>query len=275
LFLNILVSTHCIYLNRRADATGQRPTENFMQRRIVYSADVGLQIGDPCIGTRPNGSEHPCVYLYPDLTTGTHVTYHIEDDVIDSKRSVVPTHQDNLWSNVHDIMQERTIAPHSTRTVLHRVLTTIHTVADKPSTSLATSGVADPTTVPEEQQQPAMPTTAGRELDEHHQETRTTATTNVAEPNTTVSYEQGSSSMLIRAASEPGAHPHDTQDFVLRNDAGTPIQNRLDHMTPLQITGLFNMLERNANSPTEEGQFSSPTDNATSATIERQFSSTS
>jgi hypothetical protein len=60
--------------------------------------------------------------------------------------------------------------------------------------------------------------------------TRTTATT-------TVSYERGSSSMLTRAASEPGAHPHDTQDFVLRNDAGTPIQNRLDHMIPLQIRG--------------------------------------
>jgi hypothetical protein len=107
--------------------------EEFMQRPMVYSTDVGLQIGDPCVGTRPDGSEHVCVYLYPNLTTGSHTTYHIEDDTIDAKLTVVPASEDNLWATVHDLMQGYTPCHQSTTAELHRVLVTTHTVSEPPS----------------------------------------------------------------------------------------------------------------------------------------------
>jgi hypothetical protein len=130
---HVPIEANSISNRRRSVATGQRPMEEFMQRPMVYTTDVGLQIGDPCVGTRPDGTEHVCVYLYPNPTTGSHTTYHIENDTIDAKLTVVPASEDTLWATVHDIMQGYTTYHRSTTEELHRVLVTTHTVSEPPS----------------------------------------------------------------------------------------------------------------------------------------------
>ncbi len=112
---------------RRSSSTGHRPHEEFMHKRMVYSDDVGLQIGDPCIGIRPDGCEHAGVYLYPQPMTGTHLTYHMEDGTTEPKRSIAPTTKDNLWASVHELTQVSTFFQRNTT---HRVMTTIHTVGE-------------------------------------------------------------------------------------------------------------------------------------------------
>jgi hypothetical protein len=130
---HVPIEANSISNRMRSVATGQRPIEQFMQRPIVYTTDVGLQIGDPCVGTRLDGTEHVCVYLYPNPTAGNHVTYHIENDTIDEKTTVVPASEDTLWATVHDIMQGYTTYHRSPTEEVHRVLMTTHIESSPPS----------------------------------------------------------------------------------------------------------------------------------------------
>ena len=72
-----------------------------MQKRMVYSVDVGLQIGTPCIGTTIDGREHVGVYLYPEPMSGTHLTFHMEDGSTGSKTDIEPTTEEILRGSVH------------------------------------------------------------------------------------------------------------------------------------------------------------------------------
>jgi hypothetical protein len=125
---HVPIEANSISNRMRSASTGQRPIEQFMKRPIVYTSDVGLQIGDPCVGTRRDGTQHLCVYLYPNPTACTHVTYHIESDTMDDKTTVVPASEDTLWATVHATMQE-----HSPTEDVHTVLMTTHTERAPPS----------------------------------------------------------------------------------------------------------------------------------------------
>ena len=97
-----------------------------MQRRMVYSVDVGLQIGGACIGATLDGRQHVGVYLYPEPMTGTHLTYHMEDGTTGSKTDIAPTTEEMLWASVHNLSH----ANRSSRSTVHTVLTTTHTSED-------------------------------------------------------------------------------------------------------------------------------------------------
>jgi hypothetical protein len=86
---------------RRSVSTGHRPHEDFTQKRIVYSADVGLQIGTPCVGTTPYGRDEVGVYLYPEPLCGTHLMLHMEDGTTRSTTTIQQTTEEYLWRNVH------------------------------------------------------------------------------------------------------------------------------------------------------------------------------
>ncbi len=62
-----------------------------MKKRMVYSVDVGLQIGSACTGTKLDGKQHVGVYLYPQPMTGTHLIYHMEDGTTVSTTDIAPT----------------------------------------------------------------------------------------------------------------------------------------------------------------------------------------
>jgi hypothetical protein len=86
---------------RRSFSTGHRPHEDFMQKRIVYSADVGLQIGTPCVGTTTYGRDEVGVYLYPEPLCRTHLMLHMEDGSTRSTTTIQQTTEEHLWRNVH------------------------------------------------------------------------------------------------------------------------------------------------------------------------------
>ncbi len=119
------IEANSISNRMRSESSRQRPIEQFMKRPMVYTSDVGLQIGDPCVGTRLDGTPHICVYLYANPTAFTHVTYHIESDTVDDKITVAPASEDTLWATVHATMQQ-------TEDV-HLVLMTTHTDSAPPS----------------------------------------------------------------------------------------------------------------------------------------------
>jgi hypothetical protein len=125
---HVPIEANFISNRMRSASTRLRPIEQFMKRPIVYTSDVGLQIGDPCVGTKSDGTQHLCVYLYPNPTALTHVTYHIESDTIDDKITVVPASEDTLWATVQATMQE-----HSLTGDVHLVLMTTHTESAPPS----------------------------------------------------------------------------------------------------------------------------------------------
>jgi hypothetical protein len=103
---------------RRSFSTGHRPHEDFMQKRMVYSVDVGLQIGTPCIGTTIDGREHVGVYLYPEPMSGTHLTFHMEDGSTGSKTDIEPTTEEILWGSVHYESDSDDSTPEATNTSL-------------------------------------------------------------------------------------------------------------------------------------------------------------
>jgi hypothetical protein len=112
-YLPIAANLQC---NRgRTGPTGVRPTESFLNRRMEYRTDVGLQIGSPCIGTSSDGVTRECVYLHPTTAcSGEHVTLHLDDGTTHVKRHIVPETREKLLMMMMN-GDVNSIAPPSTR----------------------------------------------------------------------------------------------------------------------------------------------------------------